>query len=82
MDRESSLIINVALTGIVPTKRQNPNLPETPEEIADDCARVRDAGASIVHLHARREGIATHARSAYAPILEAVRARCPDRAAV
>ncbi|MEW5910663.1 MAG: 3-keto-5-aminohexanoate cleavage protein [Thermodesulfobacteriota bacterium] len=47
------LIITVALTGNVPTKEMNPNLPVTPEEIAADVKRCRDAGASIFHVHAR-----------------------------
>lgn len=47
------LIITVALTGNVPTKQMNPNLPVTPEEIAADVKRCREAGASVFHLHAR-----------------------------
>jgi uncharacterized protein (DUF849 family) len=72
------VILNVALTGMVPTKRENPALPETAEEIAEDCARVRDLGASIVHVHAREGGLPTQKREVYADILRAVRARCPD----
>ena len=37
------LVITVALTGNVPTKQMNPNLPVTPEEIAADVVRCRDA---------------------------------------
>jgi 3-keto-5-aminohexanoate cleavage enzyme len=47
------LIITVALTGNVPTKQMNPNLPVTPAEIAADVKRCRDAGASLFHVHAR-----------------------------
>ena len=47
------LIINAALTGMVPTKADNPALPITPEEIAEDAASCVHAGASILHLHAR-----------------------------
>ena len=47
------LIITVALTGNVPTKAMNPNLPVTPEEIAKDVALCRDVGASVFHIHAR-----------------------------
>ena len=49
------IIITAALTGNVPTREQNPNLPVTPEEIALDVHRCRDAGASIFHIHARNE---------------------------
>lgn len=47
------LIINAGLTGMVPTKRDNPHVPVTVAEIVADARRCRDAGASIVHVHAR-----------------------------
>ena len=47
------LMITVALTGSVPTKENNPNVPITPEEIAESAVRCREAGASIAHIHAR-----------------------------
>jgi 3-keto-5-aminohexanoate cleavage enzyme len=47
------LIITVALTGNVPTKEMNSNLPVTSAEIAADAKRCLDAGASILHVHAR-----------------------------
>ncbi len=49
------LIITTALTGNVPTKKMNPNLPVSPEEIARDVKDCADAGASIFHVHARDE---------------------------
>lgn len=50
MDR---LIITVAPTGNVPTQEMNPHLPVTPEEIAGTAVRCREAGASVIHVHAR-----------------------------
>jgi len=47
------LIITVALTGNVPTREMNANLPVTPEEIAKDVNRCANAGASLCHVHAR-----------------------------
>ena len=47
------LIINAALTGMVHNKGDNPHLPISPKEIADDVRRCADAGACIVHIHAR-----------------------------
>jgi 3-keto-5-aminohexanoate cleavage enzyme len=47
------LIITVALTGNVPTRQMNPNLPVTAAEIAADVKRCRAAGASLFHVHAR-----------------------------
>ena len=48
------LILTAALTGGVHGKEANPNVPETPEEIGRAAAECEAAGASVVHLHARR----------------------------
>jgi 3-oxoadipate:acetyl-CoA acetyltransferase len=73
------LIINAALTGMVPTKDDNPALPVTPEEIAEDAWKCVQAGASIVHLHAREEdGRPTYRKEVNADIIAAVRERCED----
>ena len=50
------LIITAALTGNVPTREMTPHVPLTPEEIAADVRRCAEAGASIVHIHARDTG--------------------------
>ena len=47
------LIITVATTGSVPTREHTPHLPLSPEEIAATAERCREAGASLVHIHAR-----------------------------
>jgi len=52
---EKPVIISVAPTGGMHGKEANPNLPEQPEEIVEDVRRCREAGASIVHVHARDE---------------------------
>jgi uncharacterized protein (DUF849 family) len=73
------LIINFAPTGMVPTKRDNPHVPVTPEEIAGDCARAYALGASILHLHARDvDGKPTWRPEPYREVILSVRARCPD----
>jgi 3-keto-5-aminohexanoate cleavage enzyme len=51
--RMEKLIITVALTGNVPTKEMNENVPVTPDEIAEDVKRCAQAGASVFHVHAR-----------------------------
>jgi len=43
----SPVIINAAITGMVPTKQDNPNVPLTVEEIASDVALVVEAGVSV-----------------------------------
>ena len=47
------LIITVALTGNVPTKEMNPNLPVTADEIGADVRRCAEAGAVLFHVHGR-----------------------------
>jgi 3-keto-5-aminohexanoate cleavage enzyme len=73
------LIINAALTGIVPLKSDNSNLPVSPEEIVQDACRCRDAGASIVHIHARdRDQQPTYRKDVYYEIMAGIRGECPD----
>jgi 3-keto-5-aminohexanoate cleavage enzyme len=73
------LILNVALTGMVPTREDSLHVPLTPDEIAADAELVHRAGASIVHLHARDEdGRPTYRREVYEQIVAGVRERCPD----
>lgn len=73
------LIINAAITGMVPTKSDTPHVPITPDEIAADCAVCCEAGASIIHLHARdEEGVPTYRADVYREIISKVRRVCPD----
>src|SRR5437588_1150606 len=46
-------IITCAVSGAVANKQQCPGIPYTPEEYAKEVRRARDAGASMVHIHAR-----------------------------
>jgi len=50
---KQKVIITAALTGGGHGKEANPNLPEQPDEIIEDAMKCREAGASIVHIHAR-----------------------------
>lgn len=73
------LIINAAITGMVPQKSDTPHVPITVDEIVADIKRVRDAGASIVHLHARRDdGTADYRAEIYSQILAGAREVAPD----
>jgi len=79
MHLEEKLIVNVALTGMVLTKADNPHVPVTPTEIAADVRRCFDAGASIFHVHARdEEGHPTYRGEDYAAVVEAILAAVPD----
>lgn len=74
-----SLILTVAPTGGVHGKEAHPDLPETPEEIAAAAAACERAGASIVHLHARREnGERAFSRDRFQELTDAVRGATDD----
>lgn len=47
------VIITAAAVGAEADKRDRPGLPTTPDELARDARRCRDAGAAIYHLHVR-----------------------------
>jgi 3-keto-5-aminohexanoate cleavage enzyme len=49
----SPVVITAALTGVLATREQCPAIPYTPKEIAEEARRAADAGAAIVHIHAR-----------------------------
>jgi 3-keto-5-aminohexanoate cleavage enzyme len=73
------LIINVAVTGMVPSKNDNPHVPITPDEIAEDCHRCYQAGAVVFHLHARDEnGEPTYRSKLYRDVITKVRDKCAD----
>ncbi|MEM7797818.1 MAG: 3-keto-5-aminohexanoate cleavage protein [Chloroflexota bacterium] len=73
------VIISAALTGALTTRAQCPAIPYTPAEIADEGLRAVEAGAAILHIHARNDdGSPTFAVSKFEEIKAEVRARCPD----
>jgi uncharacterized protein (DUF849 family) len=53
MAMNDKVIITCAVTGAIHTPSMSPHLPVTPEEIADAAIGAAEAGAAIVHLHAR-----------------------------
>ncbi|MGL5838965.1 MAG: 3-keto-5-aminohexanoate cleavage protein [Sphingorhabdus sp.] len=53
MRKSSKIIITCASTGSVHTPTMSPYLPITPDQIAADALEAVEAGASILHLHAR-----------------------------
>lgn len=72
------LIITAALTGAEVTQDIQPNLPITAEEIAIEAEKAYEAGASIVHVHAREDdGSPTQDKEFYKEIKEKIEARCP-----
>lgn len=53
MAEAKKVIITCAVTGAIHTPSMSPHLPVTPQEIADAAVGAAEAGAAIVHLHAR-----------------------------
>ena len=53
MARSGKVIITCAVTGGIHTPTMSPHLPITPDEIAEQAVAAAEAGASILHLHAR-----------------------------
>jgi 3-keto-5-aminohexanoate cleavage enzyme len=67
--------ITCALTGALHDKRDNPNLPEQPDEIVAQAVAACQAGASILHVHARDpSGANTMEREIYAELHDRLRA--------
>jgi 3-keto-5-aminohexanoate cleavage enzyme len=52
--RPDQVLIKACLNG-ARGREDNPNVPWTPREVADEAVRARDAGAAIVHFHARHD---------------------------
>jgi 3-keto-5-aminohexanoate cleavage enzyme len=72
-----SAILTVAPTGGVHGKDKNPNLPEQPEEIAEQVAACEELGAAICHLHSRDKHGENDAGRIQA-VNDAIRDRCDD----
>jgi 3-keto-5-aminohexanoate cleavage enzyme len=72
------VIVTCALTGVLANRDQCPWVPYTPVEIAEEARRAYEAGAAVVHIHARTdEGGATYEPSVYAAIRREIEQRCP-----
>jgi uncharacterized protein (DUF849 family) len=79
MSVDDPCIITCAVSGAVANKQQCPGIPYTPEEYAKEVRRARDAGASMVHIHAREpNGTPTVGVDHYRAITQAILAETPD----
>jgi 3-keto-5-aminohexanoate cleavage enzyme len=71
------LVLTAAIVGAELTREQTPYLPLSTQEIADEAARCREAGASIIHLHVRDgTGKNTQSGERFAQVIDAIRRRC------
>ena len=71
------VIITCAVTGSIHTPSMSPHLPVTAEEIADAALGAAEAGAAIVHLHARDpvDGRPDQSPEAFEPFLRTIKQR-------
>ncbi len=76
---QKKIVITAALTGVLANRNQCPYIPYTPEEIGEEAKRATDAGASILHIHARKpDGLPAYDIETYEQIGEEVRKRVPN----
>lgn len=77
MAQTRKIIITCAVTGAIHTPSMSDALPVTAEEIADAAIGAAEAGAAIVHLHARdpRDGRPDQTPEAFAPFLKVIKQR-------
>jgi uncharacterized protein (DUF849 family) len=76
-DLKNKTIITIAPTGAWPKKKQNPNVPITPEEIAEDVYECYKAGAAIAHLHMRDDNEnGTMDKERFKKTVELIREKC------
>jgi 3-keto-5-aminohexanoate cleavage enzyme len=70
----AELILTAAIVGAETTRAQTPFLPISSQEIADEAARCRDAGASVIHLHVRNaDGTPTQSRALFEEAIGRIR---------
>lgn len=78
MDK-NKIIISASLTGGATNRSHCPAIPYTPVELGEEARRAHEAGASIVHIHAREDnGVPSWRPEVFAEIQREVRKHCPD----
>ena len=77
MAQQRKVIITCAVTGSIHTPSMSPHLPITPQQIADAAVQAVDAGAAIVHLHARnvQDGRPVQTASAFREFTSDIKSR-------
>jgi uncharacterized protein (DUF849 family) len=77
MASSNKVIITCAVTGAIHTPSMSPNLPVTAQEIADAAISASEAGAAIIHLHARNPetGAPDQTPALFEPFLKVIKQR-------
>ena len=78
MARSGKVIITCAVTGSIHTPTMSPHLPITPDEIAQQAIDAAEAGAAILHLHARdpKDGKPTPDPAVFMQFLPRIKQAC------
>jgi 3-keto-5-aminohexanoate cleavage enzyme len=70
-------LITAAMVGAETTRAQTPFLPITAEEIGEEAARCREAGAAMVHIHVRKpDGTPSQDTELFRAAVREIRKRC------
>jgi uncharacterized protein (DUF849 family) len=77
MAKNRKVIITCAVTGAIHTPSMSPHLPVTPDEIIDAAVGAAEAGAALVHVHARNPvtGQPDQSPEAFEPFLKVIKQR-------
>ncbi len=75
--KRRKVMITCAVTGSIHTPSMSPHLPITPEEIADAAVGAAEAGAALVHVHARdpKNGLPDQSPEAFGKFLKVIKQR-------
>jgi 3-keto-5-aminohexanoate cleavage enzyme len=77
MSEMEKMVVCCALTGSLTQRSQNPALPHTPEELARDAVECYEAGATMVHVHARMpDGTPTSSPQVFLEIQKLIKEQC------
>jgi uncharacterized protein (DUF849 family) len=75
---DKPVVITVAITGSMPRKKDNPTLPVTPAEQIESTHAAFEAGAALVHIHARNPDETPSSKpELFAQVQDGVRKHCP-----
>jgi uncharacterized protein (DUF849 family) len=71
-------IVTAALTGAIHTPTMSPYLPVTPDQLAEEARRAREAGAAVVHVHGRdpQTGRPSADSQVFGEILTKIKSKC------
>ena len=71
------MVLTAAMVGAEVTRAQTPALPITAEEIGEDAAKCREAGAAMVHIHVRTpDGRPSQDTELFRAAIRAIRSKC------